>query len=291
MTAAMLAAAVAVLAAPLPSQAGVRLRRLRDEAMVGRSLRARRWSSAVRGRSATALVGAGLAGCVGALAAVASGAASAVILPAMATAALGAVAGWLLDMAAEARREGRLAASLGAAVAALAAELRAGQAEAPALRSAAARAEPEVARLLRDAADTAASGGDVARTLNDLADGAALPSTSRTGLLRIGAAWATSRDCGAPIASVLDRVDEDLRAQRRRDQQIAAQLAGPRATAVLLSLLPALGISLGTLIGAHPVHVLLATPVGQLALLAGSWFDAAGVLWTVHIVRAAGRSP
>src|SRR5712691_4151170 len=119
MTAAMLAAAVAVLAAPLPSQAGVRLRRLRDDAMVGRSPRARRWSSARRGRSATALVGAGLAGGVGALAAVASGAASAVILPAMATAAIGAVAGWLLNMAAEARREGRLAASLGAAVAAL----------------------------------------------------------------------------------------------------------------------------------------------------------------------------
>ena len=107
----------------------------------------------------------------------------------------------------------------------------------------------------------------------------------------VAAAWATSRDCGAPIASVLDHVDADLRAYRRRSQQIAAQLAGPRTTAVLLSLLPVLGTILGTAIGAHPVRVLLTTQWGQLALLAGTGLDAAGVLWTVLIVRAAGRSP
>jgi tight adherence protein B len=213
------------------------------------------------------------------------------VAPTMAAASIGAVAGWLVSIAAASRRERRLLASLGTAVAALSAELRAGQSEPAALRAVAATTEPELAALLSGAGDVAAEAGDVARALRESDALSSLPAVVRSGLLRTAAAWAVSRDCGAPIASVLDRVEDDLRAHRRRNQQIDAQLAGPRATAVMLSLLPGLGVALGGAVGARPVAVLLGTPAGELALLVGVCLDAIGLLWTVRIVRAAGRSP
>jgi tight adherence protein B len=239
----------------------------------------------------TAVLAAAATGVIAALAAGASGTTHRLVAPALAGALAGAVGGWLLGTVVAARRDDRLLASVVAAVGALSAELRAGQAEAAALGSAAAVAEPGLAALLQGAGDAAAEGGDVAGTLQQRSDAAALPPAVRSALLRVAAAWAVSRDCGSPIASVLDQVYEDLRVQCRRSQLIAAQLAGPRATAVLLSLLPALGILLGTAIGAHPVEVLLGSAPGQLALLVGVGLDAAGVLWTVRIVRAAGRGP
>jgi len=289
-TAAILVMAAAlVLAAPVPSYAGLRLRALPAGPGVDRAVLAAPWPAGDRPVLA-AVFGACVAGGVGALAAATSGGTHAFAVPGLAAASMGAVGGWLVSTAVAAGRERRLHDSLVHAVAAVSADLRAGQPEAAALRSAAGRAEPELAAVLQGGGDVAAVAGDVAATLREHRGASALPSSVCSGMLRAAAAWAVSRDCGAPIASVLDHVAEDLRAHRRRSQQIAAQLAGPRATAVLLSLLPVLGLVLGAAMGAHPIRVLLGTPPGQLALLAGVCLDAAGVVWTVRIVSAAGRS-
>jgi tight adherence protein B len=40
--------------------------------------------------------------------------------------------------------------------------------------------------------------------------------------------------------------------------------------------------------GARPLHVLLGTSRGQVALLVGAGLDALGLLWTARIVAAAG---
>jgi len=283
--------AAVVLAVPIPSYAGLRLRAFRPEWAGSSPGRVGGGASVGAGPVPAAVLAAGAAGLIAALAAAASGATQRVVAPALAGALAGAVGGWLFGTVVAGRRDDRLLGSVVAAVGALSAELRAGRAEAAALGSAAAVAEPGLAAVLQGAADVAAFGGDVAGTLQHRSDAAAFPPAVRSAMLRVAAAWAVSRDCGTPIASVLDQVYEDLRAHRRRSQLMAAQLAGPRASAVLLSLLPALGILLGTAIGAHPVGVLLGTAPGQLALLVGVCLDAAGVLWTVRIVRAAGRGP
>jgi tight adherence protein B len=288
-TAAILVLAAVALVAPVPSYAGLRLRALPPGPGGDPAVPAAAWPAGDRPVLVAAL-GAGAAGGLGALAAATPGDPQALAVPAVAAASMGAVAGWLVSTAIAAQRERRLHDSLVHAVAAVSADLRAGQSEATALRAAAGRAEPELGTVLQGAGEVAAVAGDVAGTLRESAGTLALPSPARSGVLRAAAAWAVSRDCGAPIAAVLDRVAEDLRADRRRSQQIAAQLSGPRATAVLLSLLPALGLVLGATMGAHPMRVLLGTPPGQLALLAGVCLDAAGVLWTVRIVRAAGRT-
>lgn len=104
----------------------------------------------------------------------------------------------------------------------------------------------------------------------------------------VAAVWTVSERSGAPAAAVLDRVEQDLRTRERQHREVAAQLAGARSTAALLAVLPLLGIGLGAAMGARPLHVLLGTERGQVAMLVGAGLDALGLLWTARIVKAAG---
>lgn len=107
------------------------------------------------------------------------------------------------------------------------------------------------------------------------------------GSAAVAAVWTVSERSGASAAAVLDRVEQDLRARDRQRREVAAQLAGARSTAGLLAMLPLLGICLGAAMGARPLHVLLGTGRGQVALLVGAGLDALGLLWTGRIVTAA----
>src|SRR5205823_14584249 len=93
---------------------------------------------------------------------------------------------------------------------------------------------------------------------------------------------------GAPLAAVVEQAEGAARAQRKHHRQVAALLAGPRATAALLAGLPTVGLALGTAMGGRPLAVLLNTAAGQVALLAGVLLELAGLAWTSRIVRAAG---
>jgi tight adherence protein B len=181
----------------------------------------------------------------------------------------------VLDQRAAARAEDAVL----EAVEALAAELRAGLPPSGALRSAAAAADGLVAAVLTEAASTAALGGDAAEVLRG--------SSDTEGLGRVSAAWQVSSTSGASLGDVLDRVENDLRADRAHDRRVDAELAGPRATAALLAVLPLLGLGLGASMGAHPGHVLLHTVPGQLALILGAGLDALGVWWTARIIASA----
>ncbi|WP_189956078.1 type II secretion system F family protein [Streptomyces alanosinicus] len=125
-------------------------------------------------------------------------------------------------------------------------------------------------------------GGDVPGAL---ATAARQPGAE--GLLGLAACWRVAVDQGAGLASGLDRLEAALRAERDQRADLRAQLAGARATTVLLTVLPALGLLLGSAMGAHPLHVLLHTGPGLGCLTAGSAFEAAGVWWTVRIMRQA----
>jgi tight adherence protein B len=61
-------------------------------------------------------------------------------------------------------------------------------------------------------------------------------------------------------------------------------MAGPRATARILMLLPLFGIAMGMLMGVSPLAWLLGTPLGIGCLLGGLLLTALGYWWTSRIV-------
>jgi tight adherence protein B len=160
---------------------------------------------------------------------------------------------------------------------ATAAELRTGAPPSLALARAAADAPPPLAAHLR-------------RLTHDVApappaEWAALPGAEP--LRALGALWSVAADAGHGLADGLDRLAASLAAEQRRRADVAAQLAGPRASAAVLAALPLCGLALAGSLGARPVPFLLGTPYGLACLVAGLALDAAGVWWVRRITRAA----
>ncbi|MFI6861749.1 type II secretion system F family protein [Streptomyces sp. NPDC050421] len=123
-------------------------------------------------------------------------------------------------------------------------------------------------------------GGDVPRAL-----GHAACEPGLEGLAGVAACWRVSADGGAGLAAGLDRLEGALRAERRRREELRAQLAGAWSTVAVLALLPVLGLGLGAALGADPLKVLLHSPAGLVCLVLGASFEATGLLWATRIVR------
>ncbi|MFH8472585.1 type II secretion system F family protein [Streptomyces sp. NPDC018000] len=124
-------------------------------------------------------------------------------------------------------------------------------------------------------------GGDVPRAL-----GQAAREPGLDGLAGVAACWRVAVDGGAGLAAGLDRLEGALRAERRRQEELRAQLAGAWSTVAVLALLPVLGLGLGAALGADPLKVLLHTPAGLVCLVAGGLLEAIGLCWAGRIVRA-----
>jgi tight adherence protein B len=88
---------------------------------------------------------------------------------------------------------------------------------------------------------------------------------------------------GAPLAELVERIEADARAMDRALASAAAQAAGVRATARLLTGLPVGGIALGYGIGVDPLDVLLHTPVGAGCAVAAIGLQLAGLLWSERL--------
>ena len=172
------------------------------------------------------------------------------------------------------------------ACAALAGELRAGRAPADALDAAAELGGGPFAAALRTAARAVRLGGDPAPSLRATPD-CAVPEVLRA----LAACWSVCAGSGAGLAAAVERLEEGLRAEQAQRRAVDAELAGPRATAGLLAVLPAGGLLLAAGLGADPFTVLLATPVGLLCLTVGLGLDALGLWWTGRLVTAAGGRP
>ncbi|MFF5519024.1 type II secretion system F family protein [Streptomyces coeruleorubidus] len=125
-------------------------------------------------------------------------------------------------------------------------------------------------------------GGDVP---DALATAARQPGAE--GLRGLAACWRVAVDQGAGLAAGLDRLAAALRAERDQRSDLRAQSAGARATAVLLAGLPALGLLIGTALGADPLHVLLHTTAGLGCLVTGGVLEGLGLWWVLRIVRGA----
>lgn len=146
----------------------------------------------------------------------------------------------------------------------------------------------EAARLGEPASGVVAAaryGGDVPSALR-----AASAWPGAGGLRGVAACWQVAVGGGTSLAAGLERVAEALRAERDQREELRAQLAGPRATALMLAALPLCGLLLGTAMGVNPLHVLLHTPVGLGCLAAGVLLEGAGLAWVAALLRAAGRA-
>jgi tight adherence protein B len=166
---------------------------------------------------------------------------------------------------------------------ALAGELRAGRTPAQALAAVARSAGPLTPAL--DAAQAAVAMGASAAT--ELALAAATPGAER--LRYVAAAWAVAEGAGGKIAVVLERLSEAMDSDDELRDELAAAMAGPRATMVMLAALPVLGLALGQAVGAQPLRLLVHRPVGWALLVAAAVLDAMGVWATRAIARAALR--
>ncbi|MFF8769715.1 type II secretion system F family protein [Kitasatospora sp. NPDC015120] len=174
--------------------------------------------------------------------------------------------------------------------AALAGELRGGAAPEQALHLVTARIAADPVALGRVGAEPVARlaagryGGDVPAAFRLLAE---LPGGS--GAAAVAACWEVSCAGGSGLAAGLDGVAEALRVEGALAEEIGAELAAPRTTVAILAALPLAGLLLGAGLGARPLEVLLHTPAGLAALVAGAALEAVGLVWTGRIVRAAGE--
>jgi tight adherence protein B len=176
----------------------------------------------------------------------------------------------------EARRRQRAnVTELATAIAAIADEYAAGASTTKAFTSAGQVAVHYRGPLLH-AARLASGGGDVSPAL------AAEPSLSC-----LAVACAVAARAGTPLAAVLHTVRADLVADSEVRRAVQTALAGPRTSAMLLALLPVVGIAMGAGMGADPLRVLMHTTPGLIAATLGVLLDLGGVLWSFALARRA----
>jgi tight adherence protein B len=152
----------------------------------------------------------------------------------------------------------------------LAAELSAGRPPAAALAGAA-----TVCPDLEVVSAAAKLGGDVPALLELVAE-----APGAEGLRALSAAWRVADESGAAFALITERLAESLRADETIRRQITTGVAGTRATARLLAVLPLFGTALGYAIGADPLAFLTNTPPGWLCLALGLTLIILGLRWT-----------
>lgn len=143
---------------------------------------------------------------------------------------------------------------------------------------------PLAREILAPATAAAQLGDDVPGALRRAAAGR--PAVAAD-VERVAGAWALADRHGVPLADLLAGAQEDIRWGFRFGNTVRAQLAGPRATATVLTVLPLVGIGLGQMVGADPVAVLRGGVLGQALLVVGVALAAAGSTWTDHILRSA----
>lgn len=188
--------------------------------------------------------------------------------------------GWRRRRRAEYRRrvEGKAMAS---ALEVLIGEMRAGSHPVRAFTVAAAESPGPVGVALQRVAARAHLGADVAAGLLAAEEDSAVPAYWR----RLAVFWELANQRGLPMSVLMQAAHRDIVERQRFADRIRAALAGARATAAILAALPALGVVLGQLIGAHPLSFLLGRGLGGVLLVGGVGLIAAGLVWADRIIE------
>ncbi|MFP3968213.1 type II secretion system F family protein [Actinomadura fulvescens] len=167
----------------------------------------------------------------------------------------------------------------------MAAELAAGRTPDEAFAASAAVLDRRVAAELLSADPGVSPAAQEPSTIDRLDQQAARPGAE--GLRLLAACWRIGSERGATLATVLDGLASALRDEEAQRQDVAAQLAGPRATARLLAGLPLLGLGMAAALGANPLAFLFGTIPGACCLIIGVTLDAIGLWWTRCLAKAA----
>ncbi|WP_436758679.1 type II secretion system F family protein [Streptosporangium sp. V21-05] len=164
----------------------------------------------------------------------------------------------------------------------LSAELAAGRTAGEALARAVGAAGFPDPVALRPLIAAARDGGDVPAALLAVA-----PEHGGEAFRGLAACWKVSVTAGAGLAVLVDRVADSLREAQVHRHNVAAQLAGPRATARLLAGLPVIGLLMAAGLGMRPLHFLFGGLAGVGCLVVGLALDACGLWWTHRLVTRA----
>lgn len=103
----------------------------------------------------------------------------------------------------------------------------------------------------------------------------------------VAAAWIIATDAGAPLAATLREFALSLRGLEQIERNVRSSLAGPRATARLVMVLPIIGLLFGGILGFDTARVLLTTPAGLACLVVGIVLMVAAAAWNRHLLAAA----
>lgn len=148
-----------------------------------------------------------------------------------------------------------------------------------ALRTAFERAVGDEPGYLSGALATCRMGGNVPEALRAAAGREPL-------LLSLAALWQVSEGSGAALAAALDRLVDAAGDSVKVRAEISAQLAGPRATARVLAVLPLVGVGMGMMMGADPIGFLLGSVWGWGCLVTAVLLEVAGVVWMRRMVAS-----
>ena len=125
-------------------------------------------------------------------------------------------------------------------------------------------------------------GGDVVQALR--ADAQRLPQ-----LGHLAACWEVGAHSGSGMSAAVAQLLQSSRQNEELRATLEAELAGPRATAKILSGLPLIGLLLGIMLGADPVGWLSGTPIGWACLATGLSLTAIGAAWSQRMVHGVER--
>jgi hypothetical protein len=154
---------------------------------------------------------------------------------------------------------------------------------------------PVLAQGRGPAAEVASTVAAMTLVGGSAADGLRLASTRVQGdgveaLRWLATACEVIERSGAPAALVLDRIGEGLLAEIARADERAVALAGPQATATVLTCLPLAGLVLAPILGIDPLGALAGTWVGRVCAATGGALWLIGRWWTARLVAHAARS-
>lgn len=200
---------------------------------------------------------------------------------------LGTVA-WAVQAGRRRARETRIAAATSSYVGYLVGDVRAGSPVPQALQAAAETLKhtPDTPHQLLDAATVAArracNGAQAAPVLVDAKD--SCPDLGTVGLV-----LSVAEQHGIPLVELLEQTQRRIDTRLRHRTATTAALQGPQATAVILAVLPAAGLLLGSAMGANPIDFLLHTGLGGIFLVMGVGLTCGGFVWSRKIIEAAAQ--
>lgn len=104
-------------------------------------------------------------------------------------------------------------------------------------------------------------------------------------LVSLSAAWQVASGSGAGMAVAARNLGHAAMDRERARRELASEMAGPRATAKVLALLPIIGLLLGSGFGGSPWGWLTGTPLGLTVLAIGLVLEFLGLAWVQWLVR------